>query len=88
VISCSFIHVSGSIKYRRGGGLQRTRCVTGVISNLNLGKKKGTDLTVALNAARLFGEGATDTDESLILKTDDERCHKETGTQTRDRGER
>ena len=32
-----------------------------------------------MNAARLFGVGATDTDESLILKTDDERCHKETG---------
>jgi hypothetical protein len=26
-----------------------------------------------------LGLGATDTDESLILKTDDERCHKETG---------
>jgi hypothetical protein len=49
-----------------------------------LGKKKGSDLTVAMNAARLFGVGARDTDESLILKTDDERCHKE----TRDRGER
>lgn len=44
-----------------------------------MGKKKGRDLTVAMNAARLFGVGATDTDESLILKTDDERCHKETG---------
>jgi hypothetical protein len=31
-----------------------------------------------MNAARLFGVGDTDTDESLILKTDDERCHKET----------
>ena len=38
-------------------------------------------MTVAVNAARLFGVGgwATDTDERLILKTDDERCHKETG---------
>ena len=60
--------------------LQRTRCVTGVIRNLNLGKKKGRDLPVALNAAWLFGgRRGADTDESLILKTDDERYHKETG---------
>jgi len=31
--------------------------------------------------------GSTDTDESLILKTDDERCHKETGAK-RDAGVR
>jgi hypothetical protein len=46
---------------------------------LILGIKKGRDFTVAMNAARLSEERATDTDEGLILKTDDERCHKETG---------
>lgn len=52
-----------------------------------MGKKKGRDLTVALNAVRLFGGRGTDTDESLILKTDDERYHKETGAK-RDTGVR
>jgi hypothetical protein len=46
---------------------------------LIFGKKKGRDLTVAVNAFPLSGEGATNTDESLILKTDDERRHKEMG---------
>lgn len=39
----------------------------------------------------VWGRG-TDTDESLILKTDDERCHKETGakreTGVREEGEK
>jgi hypothetical protein len=32
----------------------------------------------------LSGERAADTDESLILKTDDERYHKETGVKKKE----
>jgi hypothetical protein len=53
---------------------------------LILGKKKGRDFTVAVNAARLSQERAKDTDETLILKTDDERCHKETGVKKKRQG--
>jgi hypothetical protein len=45
-------------------------------------RAKGRELTVAMNAAQLPEEGPTNTDEILILKTDDERYHRKRGVET------